>query len=87
MFNEGRYWERTQSGGDLTARVRRATHPTRPEAKQPYCTSTQMVSYFDVDNVEVARVHQYLVADGSIGGKGRPDPKRMFVNGVIYAVG
>jgi hypothetical protein len=43
-----------------------------------------MVSYRDTGNFEIARVHQYLRTDGSIGASGRPDPKRLFEEGTLY---
>ena len=37
--------------------------------------------------MEVARVHQYLRTDGTLGGSGRrPDPKRLYEDGVLYAL-
>lgn len=83
MFNEGEYWERVQRG-ELTASIRRQSHPSRTEADEPFCTWTQEVSYLDENDLEVARVHQYLRPDGSIGAQGRPDPKRMVVENVMY---
>src|SRR3990167_4629064 len=83
MFNEGRYWEKIQRG-ELKMSVRRSTHPTRTKANEPFCTYTQEISYLDQDGREVARVHQYLRPDGSIGAKGRPDPKRLFINSIMY---
>lgn len=57
----------------------------RPEielaAKEPLGTVSQMVSYRDSNDDEVARVHQYLRPDGSIAGSGLPDPKRLFEDG------
>jgi hypothetical protein len=47
-------------------------------------TRSQEISYFDANNQEVARVHQYLKPDGNLGGSGRPDPKRVFQGGVLY---
>jgi hypothetical protein len=32
----------------------------------------------------MARVHQYVLVDGTIGASGRPDPKRVFYEGVLY---
>jgi len=43
-----------------------------------------MVSYRDASGNEVARVHQYLRPDGTIGASGKPDPKRVFINGTLY---
>jgi len=81
-FNNGRYWERTQTG-ELTAVVIEDRHPSLMAANEPFCTRSQMVSYRD-GLAEVARVHQYLRADGTIGASGRPDPKRIYENGVLY---
>jgi hypothetical protein len=82
-FNEGRYWERTQSG-EFTAIVIEDRHPSLTAANEPYCTYSQMVSYRDTTDTEIARVHQYLRPDGSIGASGRPDPKRLFEDGTLY---
>ena len=83
LFNSLRFWERVRSG-ELSARVKSENHPCPLEAGQPLCTWTQMVSYFDADEQEVARVHQYKLPDGSIGASGLPDPVRLLVDGIIY---
>jgi hypothetical protein len=70
--------------GDLRAILMKEKHPSPQPASEPYCTRSQMVAYVDSKGVEVARVHQYLRPDGAIGGSGRPDPKRLFYEGVIY---
>lgn len=85
MFNEGKYWERTQSG-DLTAVVERSRHPALPIAREPFCTRSQQVSYYDPNGNEVARVHQYKRPDGTLGASGMPDPKRLLHNGVLYRI-
>jgi hypothetical protein len=43
-----------------------------------------MVAYFNSENQEVARVHQYKLPNGSIGASGLPDPVRLLVDGIIY---
>lgn len=43
-----------------------------------------MVSYRDNDGNEVARVHQYLRTDGTIGASGKPDPKRLLEGRTLY---
>jgi hypothetical protein len=84
-FNDGRYWERTQAGGDLIAIVEADRHPALPLANEPYCTKSQQVSYRQKStNTEVARVHQYLRTGGQLGLSGKPDPKRLFEDGVLY---
>jgi len=54
------------------------------KANEPFCTWTQEVFYLDAANQEVARVHQYLRPDGTLGASGLPDPKQLFENGVMY---
>lgn len=43
-----------------------------------------MISYLDTNGQEVARVHQYLQPDGTLGASGKPDPKRLLQGGVLY---
>lgn len=82
-FNDGRYWERVQSG-ELRAEEWDSRHPSLPAANEPYCTRSLMLAYFDQAGNEVARVHQYLRPDGTVGASGRPDPKRLLDAGVLY---
>jgi hypothetical protein len=71
--------------GEFTAVVEANRHPALPLANEPYCTSSQMVSCRQGStNLEVARVHQYVRPDGAIGLSGKPDPKRLFENGILY---
>lgn len=80
-FNSGGYWERLKSG-ELTAHELDRGIPRL--ASEPPGTISQELSYRDADNNEVARVHQYLRPDGSIGASGRPDPKRLLQDGILY---
>ena len=75
--------ERTQIG-ELKAVVERSRHPALPLAKEPFCTESQQVSYYDANGNEVARVHQYKRTDGTLGLSGRPDPKRLLQDGILY---
>jgi hypothetical protein len=82
-FNCGRYWARLRRG-ELTATITEQRHPAPEHSGQPHCTQSQGVTYFDKRGNEIARVHQYLRPDGRLGGGGKPDPKRIFENGVLY---
>lgn len=82
-FNEGKYWDRLKNG-EYTALIRETRHPSLMAANEPFCTQSQMVSFLDADNNEVARVHQYLRPDGTIGASGKPDPKRLLENNILY---
>jgi hypothetical protein len=83
LFNAGRFWERLLAG-ELRASLKREGHPAPAASGQPYCTRSQEVFYFDLEGMEVARVHQYLRPDGLLGGSGRPDPKRLLQGGTLY---
>jgi hypothetical protein len=82
IFNDGGYWEKAKSGEFSTVTLEHR-HPTLTAANEPFCTYSQMISYRDASNNEVARVHQYLRPDGTIGASGKPDPKRLFVDGEL----
>jgi hypothetical protein len=43
-----------------------------------------MVVYLDSNDNQVALVHQYLQTGGTLGGSGRPDPKKVLKDGVLY---
>lgn len=83
MFNEEGLWEKTKSG-EFQAVTLEHRHPSLTAANEPFCTYSQMISYRDSVGNEIARVHQYLRPDGSIGASGKPDPKRVFLNGTLY---
>jgi len=86
LFNSGQYYERVQAG-QLLAVVGTDRHPSAPAANEPFCTRSQIVYYYDVQQRrKVAIVHQYLRRDGSIGASGRPDPKRIRDGDTIYTL-
>lgn len=85
-FNGGRYWHRVQVG-ELWQVPEEEGHPSPPPSGEPYCTRSQMLSCHADELGQVARVHQYLRPDGSLGGAaGRPDPKELLEDGVLYVV-
>lgn len=84
-FNRGEYFERVQAG-ELRVRIKRNGHPSTEISGESFCTRSQFVSYFDRTDVRVALVHQYLRVDGTLGGAGRPDPKEIVEEGVIYSL-
>ena len=82
LFNDGRYFERVQTG-ELKA-VLMEDRPAPPAADQPPGTRSQMISYRDASDKEIARVHQYLKADGTLGASRKPDPKRLLINDTLF---
>jgi hypothetical protein len=83
IFNDGEYWQKTQTG-ELSTAVLEQRHPALTAANEPFCTYSQMVSYRDAAGNELARVHQYLRPDGSLGASKKPDPKRVLKDGILY---
>jgi len=83
LFNQGQYYQRLLDG-ELRGYMKRDGHPANPIANEPVCTHSQLVVYYESAGGEIARVHQYVRSDGTLGLSGRPDPKRLLVNGVIY---
>ena len=83
-FNRGKYWERAFNGEFIQVVVAQGQPQPEIAAKEPPGTVSQIVSYRDSNNDEVARVHQYLRPDGKVGASGLPDPKRLFEDGTVY---
>ena len=83
MFNEGKYLERARAG-EFTEKVLGDNHPSKPKAKEPFCTRSQIVSYIGHLGHEVVRFHRYLRPDGTLGASGKPDPKLILYNLVQY---
>ena len=83
IFNDGGYWQKAQAG-ELQQVVIEDRHPSLMKANEPFCTQSQQVSYRDMEGNEIVRVHQYLRPDQTIGASGRPDPKRLLKDGILY---
>jgi hypothetical protein len=71
-FNELDYYGQLRRG-ELTAVLYRE-HLASASSGQPPGTLSQFFRYKRGD-VEVARVHQYRLRDGTLGASGLPDPK------------
>jgi hypothetical protein len=80
MFNRLRFFERVASG-ELTEVVIEHRERTPRWSQDPLYR--QMVRYFDGDE-QVAVVNQWLRFDGTLSASGRPDPKRIVVDGKTY---
>jgi hypothetical protein len=57
---------------------------TRIDENVPLGSVTNDVRYLDKNNNEICRAHRYIRPDGTIGGKGRTDPKTIFVGETKY---
>lgn len=85
IFNDSGYWEQYQNG-QLQSILRKSKHPSPPLANEPFCTQSQYITYINELGEKIAGVHQYLRPDGTIGLSGRPDPKEVYVDGVLYVL-
>ncbi len=81
MFNTHIYPRITR--GELQSVLEWERHPSPPKATEPSCTRSQLLAYYD-KGTRIARAHRYLRPDGTLGGWGRPDPKQVLLDGVLY---
>jgi len=84
IFNEAGFWELTKQG-KLHEKVY-SQAPPQKSSHEPPGTLSQIVAYLDLQGRQVAIVHQYLRRDGTLGGSGRPDPKKLFYQGNVYVL-
>jgi hypothetical protein len=84
LFNDGRYAELVEHGVLHEALIREG--PPSISSNQPSGTRSQVVAYKDDKGKQVAIIHRYMRADGSLGGSGRPDPKKLLHNGTLYVM-
>ena len=84
IFNASGYLERLERC-ELEAVILEQHHPAPPLAGEPICTWSRSYSLRErKTGVEMARLHQYDRPDGTIGLSGKPDPKRVLKDGVLY---
>jgi len=81
-FNRARYHKRLLAG-EFTSKTYPGKKP-KAESGQAADAKTNEIVYFDKDNNEVARIHEFLNSDGTIGASGKHDPKELLSGGVKY---
>lgn len=59
-------------------------HPAPTALGEVPGTVSHMLQYFEPDGELVAKVHEYLRPDGTIGASGKRDPKWVKVGGVVF---
>jgi len=57
LFNEGSYYQRALDG-EFQMVTLASRHPCLSQAHQPFCTCSQIISFRDSNDDEVARAHQ-----------------------------
>lgn len=87
MFNEGRYAERAEPGGDLRMIVKKSRITEMTYIRNWVVgTESQEVHFLDQNDNVVAKAHRFLRPDGLLAASGKIDPKRLFENGKWYAL-
>lgn len=87
-FNRHHIDEKVKSG-QVIAFLKRNSHLSSPPEGEPYCTHSQIIYYYTQSGhllSLLAVAHQYLRPDATIGGSGKPDPKRLYLPDKILAV-
>ena len=73
--------------GQFTCRYLYDAEMRQPSPTQgPPGTRSQVLRLTDDCGQWVAEVHQYVRPDRSLGASGKPDPKRLQIGGVVYAI-
>lgn len=86
MFNESQYPSMIREG-QLVPKFLRNGHLKKPEEKrEPHCTRSQTIRYSDKAGNWVVEIHQYSRPDNTIGGGGRPDPKRLRIGNTVFMI-
>jgi hypothetical protein len=81
-FNQGGYWDKAKSG-ELTVHSLESNISTLLTQESVQIIS-ESLSYRDHQGNEIARVHQFRRPDGTLAASGKPDPKRLLENGILY---
>lgn len=69
--------------GELKSVLLKQRHASPEKSGQAFCTYSQMLALVDKNENHVAKVHQYLLPDKTIGASKLPDPVRIEWNGEI----
>ncbi len=81
-FNKGRYWERLQAN---EFNMRTKSKQANPAYRLGPGGLSQEVYYIHrTTGIQIARMHQLVKADGTLGGGGKPDPKELLIDSTLY---
>jgi hypothetical protein len=73
--------------GNLRVAKLKPGHLVNPDPRQgPFCTHWQFIRYVNDSDELIVEIHQYLRPDGTLGASGKPDPKRLRIGNILYAV-
>lgn len=87
IFNQSQYPELIASNSIEKITIRSAlmgNDEVLRKKKLPIGTKSEIIVYRDKGKNLYVKIHQYLCPDGTLGCSGKPDPKSMLLNGVMY---
>lgn len=84
LYNESQFPDMIAQGRLLPNYIRNGHLKEPGKVGEPYCTHSQFIRYLDINGQWVVEVHQYLRPDKTLGGKGKPDPKRLRIGNKVY---
>lgn len=87
LFNESQYPEliRKKQLKREVVRSRRLKAPDRQKKSLPRGTKSEIIIYRDPADKELyVKVHRYVRLFGILGASGKPDPKAILLDGVMY---
>ena len=95
-FNSREFEARTEAGEferrlenynkHLKPYARRKINLMWPDNPATKCTRSQMISYRTQDGDIVALAHRLIREDSTLAASGRPDPKRLYIDGRLIAI-
>jgi hypothetical protein len=83
LFHKHQLWERIQKK-EFRLVPLRERHANPLKSGQVFCTYSQIVSFRNLADDEIIRAHQYKLPDGTLGASKKPDPLRVFIDGIIH---
>ena len=87
LFNKSQYLELIQQNKLVkeVIRSRLLQESALAERALPPGTKSEIIIYHNPANKELyAKVHQYVLPDGTLGASGKPDPKAILLDGKMY---
>jgi hypothetical protein len=58
--------------------------PASPKSNQVPGTRSLVIQYYNAVGERVLTTHHFLKPDGTLGGRGKIDPKELLVDGIMY---
>lgn len=84
LFRTGGYSSQV-AGGVFRETVLKSSLRLRPGAAAEI--QSQYVAYRDSQGNHILEAHRIVMPNGTLGGSGEPDPKKLIHGGVVYYVG